>query len=442
MNASFLWPIAYNWLGVPLMWTALRVGAAVDGKVRAAYRGRKKWLEELRQQLRTSRRGPTETLWFHMPSVGEYEQAKPIMRALYPEYRIVATCFSPSVIEMLRRFPYQDAAIYLPLDSRRNVRRLFDQIAPKALVFSKFDVWPNCVWEARRRGVPLALIAGTLHRTSRRLRPGGRSLFRELHGSFAVQCAVSEEDAARLRELSPPGARILVTGDTRFDAVYERASSPPERPLLPREPWEGAFVLVAGSTYLDEERKLIPQFAAVRERLSDARLILVPHEPTPRHLEQSEAILQEVGLRSVRYSQVEAGASLAEVHVVLVDRVGLLAHLYGYGDVAYVGGSFRARVHNVMEPAVLERPILIGPYMDNSPEAYGLIERGAILRVETPEQFQQALVHLAEHPQERVWRGRQGREYILQNLGATERTLQALRETVLTGKRSAEAASA
>ena len=434
--AKPIWYVAYNGLGVPLMWLALRVGALVNEKAREAWEGRRGWKASLDAQLARPRdegETPTETIWFHAPSVGEFEQAKPLIRALYPDYRIVTTCFSPSVIGAMERYPFQDAALFLPLDSRRNVRHLFDRIEPKALVFSKFDVWPNCVWEAARRNVPVGLIAGTLHATSKRLRPGGKRLFRHLHGQMRVQCAVSEGDAERLRRLSPPNSRIVVTGDTRFDTVFARAESPPDRPILPDEEWGDVFRLVAGSTYVDEERVLIPAFVRLRERCPNARMILVPHEPTDAHLAASEALLERAGLRSVRLSDVERGERIRDADVVLVDRVGFLAHLYRYGTVAFVGGGFHARVHNVMEPAVLEKPVLFGPMMDNSPEAYGLLDRDAAYRARDGEELAERLIALAEDPDRVRAMGAAGRAYILENLGASERTLAAIREALLSG---------
>ncbi|MDA1192473.1 MAG: hypothetical protein O3A46_12420, partial [Candidatus Poribacteria bacterium] len=375
MSEAF-WRCIYNGIGVPAMWAAFRVGALFDEKTRDALHGRRGWVEDLSRQLGAARSEPVETLWFHAPSVGEFEQAKPLMSALHPDYRIVATCFSPSVIGAMRRYPFKDAALYIPLDSRRNMRRMFDMIAPKAVVFSKFDVWPNAVWEASRRGIPTALIAGTMHAESRRRRPVGRNFLRHVHKHLTAQCAVSEEDAARLRDVS--GGTITVTGDTRFDSVYIRAQNSPETALFP-DTWNGKFVLVAGSTYDADERVLIPAFVRLKEHSPDARLILVPHEPTPQHLAASESALS--GFRVKRLSAVDDGASIEGVDVVLVDRVGVLAHLYRYGTTAFVGGSFHMRIHNVMEPAALGKPVLMGPLMTNAGEAFGLLDVGAAIKV-------------------------------------------------------------
>lgn len=425
-----MWRALYNGVGVPLMAVAFPVGALWDEKVRAVRRSRRNWETHLKQQLHQARIRDS-TLWFHTTSVGELEQAKPILARLYNDYRLVVTCFSPSVASALSRYPYKDAALTIPLDSRRQMSRFFDLVRPRGLVFSKFDVWPNAVWEAVRRQVPVALIAGTMHATSSRLRPVARHLLAHVHKYFAVHCCVTEEDAERLRRLAGPMARVVVTGDTRFDQVYARAQEFPDMPLFPNvEQWHG-FTVVAGSTYAEDEKALLPAFLTLRREHPQARLVLVPHEPTPPHLRFSEEALRRAGLRWTRLSEAEQGVPLADTDVLLVDRMGWLARLYTLGDVAFVGGSFHLRVHNVMEPAVLAKPVLMGPKMDNAPEAYQLLEQEAALRVHDVKTLAEALLVLASDAERRRVMGNRGREFILANLGASERTWNALREFFL-----------
>jgi 3-deoxy-D-manno-octulosonic-acid transferase len=423
------WQAAYNGVAVPAMWLAWRTGALWNAKARAALAGRRGWQAALARQLAPCSGRPSEAIWFHTTSVGELEQAKPLMSALYGDFRIVATCFSPSVAPALARWPQKDAALYLPLDSRENVRTLMESIRPRAVIFSKFDVWPNCVWHAAQSGVPVALVAGTLHASSSRLRPVARHLLSHVHRHFALQCAVTDEDADRLRALSGPDCRVVVTGDTRYDQVYARAAAAGDAPVF-RDAPQG-FRVVAGSTYEEDERALIPAFCRLRESVPGARLYLVPHEPAWAHLRRCEDRLRLAGLTFTRLSHVDAAGRMPDVAVLLVDRIGVLAGLYRSGDVAFVGGSFRSRVHNVMEPAVCAKPVLVGPCMDNSPEAYALVERGAAIRVATAGALADALLALASDATARAAMGNAGRQHVMDNLGATERTLDALRKWVL-----------
>lgn len=432
--SEFAWQAFYGGVVTPLIGVGMRVGALLDDKARDVSAGRRRAESDLVAQLReltesVPERAALPGLWLHATSVGEFEQAKPILRELWPTHRIAVTCFSPSVYDGMLRYPHKDTATYLPPDSRREVARFFDLIQPTALLFSKFDIWPNCVWEAARREIPCALIAGTMHESSRRLRPGIRGLLRHVHGHLAVQCAVGEDDAARLRQLCGPTANVIVTGDTRFDQVYERAQTAPPLPdVLPK--WDD-FCVVAGSTYAPDEEALIPAFTKLREHVPAARLVLVPHEPEPSRLGDAEKRLTASGLRSARLSELPGRAPAEELDAVLIDRVGLLSSLYTMGQVAFVGGSFNYRVHNVMEPAVHGLPVVFGPLMDNAPEAYGLLDTGGARRVSDADELAAALVALAQDRTASDAMGSAARDYVVSNLGASARTMDALRRTVL-----------
>ncbi len=437
--SEFAWRAFYDGVVTPLMAVGMRVGALVDDKARDVSAGQRRAEADLTEQLTdlaesAPDRAALPGLWLHATSVGEFEQAKPILRELWPTTRIAVTCFSPSVYSGMLRYPHKDLATYLPLDSRRNVARFFDLIRPTALVFSKFDIWPNCVWEAHRRGIPCALIAGTMHSTSRRLRVGIRGLLRHVHGHLALQCAVGEEDAERLRQLCGPDGNVVVTGDTRFDQVVERSEN--ARPLPDVLPEWSDFCVVAGSTYALDEEALIPAFMKLRESVPNARLVLVPHEPEPPRLADAEKRMAAHGVRWERLSALDEGATADDLDAVLIDRIGLLASLYTMGRVAFVGGSFNYRVHNVMEPAVHGLPVVFGPLMDNAPEAYGLMEAGGARRVGDADELAESLIELAQTPSTADTStahtmGAAAREYVLSNLGASRRTMDALRQTVL-----------
>ena len=409
------WRMAYR-AASPLMALGLRAAAAFDAKARAAYHGRKGWETSLAEQLQERRLpAPAPRWWLHAASAGEFEQAKPLLERLYPTAECVVSCFSPSVYDPVRRFPYQDAAAYLPIDTRRNARRFLDIVRPSAAVFSKFDVWPNCVWEASRRGIPCALIAGTLHAGSRRLRPWSRGLFRSAYRELRLQCAVTEEDASRLRRLSGDGPRIVATGDTRYDQVYARSRRPAGGP-----PMRWGWTLIAGSVYAEDESALIPAFARLKAQFPECGLCAAPHEPTERNLRGLEERLKAHGLTSKRLSEV--GRRWNSADAVAVDSVGLLAGLYRFGDAAFVGGSFRSRVHNVMEPAVYGKPVLFGPKISNAPEAAALLRAGAALLAPDEAALSAALIRLAQDRKAADEAGRRGKAFIMSNLGASERT--------------------
>ena len=268
---------------------------------------------------------------------------KPLIEAIYEETRIVLTFFSPSVAPNARSYPYADAAGYPPLDTPRNAERIIRLIDPALIVFSKFDIWPNLVWKASKHEIPIIVVAGTLHAESKRLSTFAKPFFRSVHQYIQVHCAISESDAARFRELCSPAHEIVVTGDTRYEQVYRRARTvEPDTEFFHGYQSLKRPILIAGSTYTEDEKVLLPAYQMMRRNIPDdfPHLILVPHEPTPERIKEIRGHLDREKLTHLCFSELEPEVDLSEVDVLIVDKVGLLARLYGLADIAFVGGSF------------------------------------------------------------------------------------------------------
>ena len=178
-----LWKTLYNTFVIPVLTVGFYTAARFSPKIREGLVGRRSVFDSIAEQLSSARK-LSQTAWFHFTSVGEFEQAKPLIEALKDDVRIVLTYFSPSVHPNVANYPHHDAAIYLPLDTTRNAARLLEIIKPSLLIFSKFDIWPNLVWCAAKRGVPIALIAGTLHPQSKRLALFARPFSEMFIGTF------------------------------------------------------------------------------------------------------------------------------------------------------------------------------------------------------------------------------------------------------------------
>ena len=387
---------------------------------------------ELAEQLQRAR-DLEKTAWFHFTSVGEFEQAKPLIEAIYAETRIVLTFFSPSVAPNAQSYPYADAAVYLPLDTPRNAERLIRLIDPLLIVFSKFDIWPNLVWKASRHGIPIIVVAGTLHAESKRLSGFAKPFFRSVHRHIRVHCAISEADAARFQELCSSEHEIVVTGDTRYEQVYRRAVSvEPDTEFFPSQGSLKRPILIAGSTYTEDERVLLPAYQLLRENAPEnyPHLILVPHEPTPERIKEIRGHLMRERLAHLCFSELTPEVDLSEVDVIVVDTVGLLAKLYALANIAFVGGSFRGSVHNVMEPAVMAKPIIFGPTIQNAHEASLLVERGGAKLVRTAQELADAIVTWLDDADARTTAGDVGKQLIEENLGAVARTLVHLRKYI------------
>ena len=375
-------------------------------------------------------------VWFHAPSVGEGLQAKPVIEALRagrPDWQIAYTYFSPSAVTFADSLGV-DYADYLPFDRPRDVRNALDALAPTALVYGKLDVWPELTLAARGRGVRLGLVAATVAPNSSRLSWPVRDWAAPAYASLDRVGAIAPEDAERVERLGARRESISVTGDTRYDSVAQRAArlDRSRQPFATLAADPQPFTIVAGSTWPSDDDVLLPAFADLQrsDLASSCRIILVPHEPSPKYLARLDAAARAAALPRPRRSSVSAGVDLAQARVVVVDQVGLLADLYALAQVAYVGGGYhRAGLHSVLEPAVWGVPISVGPRWGSSRDAGLLIGRGAALPL--PVAGRAALTR-----QWQLWRsdptardraGRAGAALVKEGAGAADRTTALVR---------------
>ena len=314
-------------------------------------------------------------LWMHAPSVGEGLQARPVLqqaRVHRPQLQLAYTFFSPSAASFARGLDV-DFADYLPFDTRGEADAALDALAPKALVFSKLDVWPHLAHASSARAVALGLVSATLAEGSSRRTGLAARLLTEAYAKLDAVGAIDAKDAERLAQLGVKRDRITVTGDTRYDQVWARVkacdrSSGFVGALASERP-----TLVAGSTWPADERPLFAAWTRVRNTVRDARLIVAPHEPTEAHLSPIDRWASDAQLRAARLGAADAAAA----DVIIVDRVGVLGDLYALASVAYVGGGFHAAgLHSVLEPAAFGVPVLFGPRFTNSRDAGLLIDVG------------------------------------------------------------------
>ncbi|HEX8904026.1 MAG TPA: glycosyltransferase N-terminal domain-containing protein, partial [Longimicrobiaceae bacterium] len=253
-----------------------------------------------------------------------------------------------------------------------------------------------------------------------RLRGPARALLAPAYARLDAVAAISAEDAERFGRLGVPPERRSVMGDARFDQVWQRAQGVDRSsPLLaPFAGFDGT-TLVAGSTWPEDEKVLLPAVAALGGGGRSVRLILVPHEPTPAHLAAAERRLEALGMAHARLSALGAGAIPP---AVLVDRVGVLGDLYALADVAWVGGGFgSAGLHSVLEPAAFGVPVLFGPRHDNAREAGELVAAGGAFEAAEEEGAERILGGLADVYELRARAGRLARAYVEARLGAAER---------------------
>ena len=327
------------------------------------------------------RDGARPCLWLHAPSVGEGLVAQAVLgavRSRRPGLQVAFTHFSPSAEDLAGRIG-ADVAAYLPWDVAEPVGGALDALRPDLLVFTKTEVWPVLVDEAGRRGVRVALVGAVVPPGAGRMRWPARRLLRPTWARLSLACAVSDADAEALAALGVPVAALHVTGDPGIDSAIGRLeAADPAAPYLAPFHEDPRPTLVAGSTWPEDEAVLIPALDLVRRSVPDIRVIFAPHEPTADAVGGLLTRLQGLGWKSRSLAAVESRGSPGDAAAVVVDRVGVLAHMYTVGSVAYVGGGFGGRgLHSVLEPAAAGAPMTFGPRHERAPAAAGLLGAGA-----------------------------------------------------------------
>jgi 3-deoxy-D-manno-octulosonic-acid transferase len=418
-----IWQITYNIFFLPALYVILIFTSLFNKKIRSGISGRKRIFEELILN-RLSLDLTKKIIWFHSSSLGEFEQAKPIIEKLKKEtdVKIVVSFFSPSGYENSKKYPYADIITYLPFDSKWRAKRFIEIISPSIAVFMRYDIWPNHIWALKKKKIPCLLVDATMKKNSLRKLPLIKSFHKYLFEDFTKILTVSDEDANGFKSFNCKDVKINVVGDTRFDRVYSRSLASKESKIINKEFLRGSKVLVAGSTWPQDEDVIIPSFLKLLKYEKNAVMIIAPHEPTLLHLEKLEH--EFAGQASfIRLSNIN---NYTDQKIIIVDSIGVLSILYRYADVAFIGGSFKINVHNVLEAAVYGVPVLFGPKIDNSQEAKKLVEANGGIMIKDKNSFYRSLRKLFSDDGLIKECGRKSYEFVHKNVGTTERIIKEI----------------
>ena len=366
-------------------------------------------------------------LWLHAPSVGEGLQARVVIdlvRSRRPDIQVAYTFFSPSA-ESFARTLNVDFTDFLPFDTPGDAAAVLQALRPTALVFSKLDVWPVLVAEAAKRGVRLGLISGTVSEASSRDGLIATALLHECYESLDRVGAASDADAARIISLGADPGSVVVTGDTRYDQVWRKATTVERDSELLAPLASSRPTVVAGSTWPADEEVLLAAWPEVRRDIHDARLIIAPHEPTREHLEPIEQWARDGHLSVAPVGSPEA----SRADVVVVDRTGVLGDLYSLATAAFVGGGFHgAGLHSVLEPAAFGVPVAFGPRHSNSRDATMLHRSRGGDSVATADETIEVLQLWLSDAEARERAGAAARALVQRGLGAGERSYELVME--------------
>ena len=389
------------------------IASLFNDKVKKMWRGEHEAFGILREQVEPGAR----YVWFHAASLGEFEQGRPIMERLrqqHPEYRILLTFFSPSGYEVRKNYQGADIICYLPLDTWFNARRFLSLVHPEMAFFIKYEFWWNYLHILKRRGVPVYSVSSIFRPGQVFFRWYGRGYSRVLKcfTRFFVQNEVSRQLLAQLNITN-----VDITGDTRFDRVLQIKEQAKHLPLVEAFKQQ-CKVFVAGSSWPPDEDIFIRFF----NEHKDWKLIIAPHVIGEDHLRQILAKLQR---RAVRYTEATESAA-READCMIIDCFGLLSSIYGYGEVAYIGGGFGVGIHNVLEAAVWNVPVIFGPNNQRFQEAQDLLASGGGKQIADYGEFERIMRAYITDDALRQADGAKAGHYVRSKAGSTDKIIASI----------------
>ncbi len=397
---------------------ALTLLAPLSPKLRLFVQGRKTVFTQLENDIVDN----DNVFWFHVSSLGEFEQGLPVMERVkkkYPNYKVVLTFFSPSGYEVKKDHPVADLILYLPLDTRANASRFLDLLKPKWVIFVKYDIWPNYMHELKKRRIRVLLISSIFSENQVFFKWYGGLMRRSLEAfeHFFVQDRNSKELLHILGH-----DNVTISSDTRFDRVTEILK---QNNFLgfAKEFKNNRPCIVVGSSWPKDE---ILWIHFINHHLpKETKLIIAPHNIVPEHIDR---LHESIHRKAIRYSHRQK-EKWSDYEVLILDKVGLLTKIYSYASIAYVGGGFnRSKVHNTLEPAVFGLPVIIGPRYNGYREAEDMVALGGIIVVRNNAELNgETLALLSDYSHLRKIGDRNAR-YTQQNKGATQLIMNYLRD--------------
>ena len=406
----------------------IAIASLFNEKVRKMWRGEREAFKILKQKVDPN----AKYIWFHAASLGEFEQGRPLMEQIrkeYPQYKILLTFYSPSGYEVRKNYEGADIICYMPVDTRLNAIRFLRLVRPVMAFFIKYEFWSNFLHILKHRNIPTYSVSSIFREDQVFFKWYGRNYAGVL--KCFTRFFVQNEESKRLLEGIGITA-VDVVGDTRFDRVLQIKEAAKQLPICEAfrtgvassqsadVPHHDFKVFVAGSSWPPDENIFIPFF----NEHKDWRLLIAPHVIAEEHLKLILSLIK--GKKVVRYTQTTPEEA-AKADVLIIDCFGLLSSMYNYGDVAYIGGGFGVGIHNTLEAAVWNMPVIFGPNNKKFQEAQGLLKSGGGFEINTYEDFSGLMSSLMNDETFLNQAGDKAGAFVAHLAGATDKVLASVK---------------
>ncbi|MCD6012009.1 MAG: 3-deoxy-D-manno-octulosonic acid transferase [Flavipsychrobacter sp.] len=398
---------------------AIKAYSVFNAKAQKWVDGRKGWEQHIAATLKQGEK----RIWFHCSSVGEYEQAKPlieVMKAEFPAYKIIVTFFSPSGYEACKDSKLLDYVFYLPHDNNNNAERFVSLVAPSMALFVKYEFWYHYLQALKTRQVPTMLVSGAFRSEQPFFKWYG-SLFRKMLQNFTWFFVQDDESKKMLNKIGIE-SNVIISGDTRYDRVATIANNLSPIPAI--EEFQGNHkILIAGSTWPGDEEVLKECLELLPD---DWKLVLVPHEIDDAHIKKIQQLFDN---KPILFTDLKDGNTGYDKKVLIVNTMGMLSRMYSYGEIAFIGGGFqKGGIHNILEPAVFGLPVLFGPIYEKFVEAKELVAHQYVFPVNDAAEAKEKLKKLIEDVDYRQSLHNSLKKFMQEHIGASGKVVDIIQK--------------
>lgn len=405
-------------IALKLYSTVAAIVGLFNKKARLWHKGR----VALMETIESSVVGGEDIIWFHCASLGEFEQGRPLMeryRRENPSYKVLVTFFSPSGYEVRKGYDGADYIFYLPIDTRKNAKRFVEAVRPKIAIFVKYEFWKNYLEELRKNNAKVYIISAIFRPGQLFFHSYGR-LYRKQLSCFDYLFVQNRQSKDLLSTIGIEN--VIVSGDTRFDRVYEIASG-----VTPVEKiasfCDDRRIFIAGSTWERDDQVVM----AIAKENPQIKYIIAPHELPLSKIVRLKESFEKMGRKVKRYTEIAAGEDLSSYDILILDTIGILSSVYQYGSWGYIGGGFGVGIHNILEAATFAMPIMIGPNYGKFREALNLVAIGGAISIATKGEAVERFSHISQKEQQSKM-AEICRQYIEDNRGACDKIMSVINQ--------------
>jgi 3-deoxy-D-manno-octulosonic-acid transferase len=383
--------------------------------------GRKNLIEKITHSFKNKNQ---KSIWFHVASLGEFEQARPVieeLKKIYSQHVFVVTFFSPSGYELRKNDPLVDYIFYLPNDSAKNAKKLIDAFNPAMAFWVKYDFWFFYLNRLKKLNIPIYLIDASFNSKHIYFKKYG-TFYKKMLQNFTHIFTQNDESVKLLSKVQLFNSTF--TGDTRFDRVYQSLLNTQKIPLIEFFKGENTLI-VLGSSYRIEEIFMANYLNANKSK--NLKIIIAPHFVNQNRIKEIESSFPD----SIKFSMANE-QNIKNFSVLIIDNIGMLSSIYQYADISFIGGGFvRKGLHNILEAATFGNAIIFGNETSYFPEAGLFLKEGATIEVKNQSTFNETMNLLILNQAYRVNLGNKSQVLIKKNIGSTKKIIENIQNSVL-----------